>query len=670
MSPTPRRALLSLIAACLLSGTAAAQTPPAPDAADRDPNAPACTDFYQHANGGWLARTALPAGDGRWSRFDEINRRALEQQRALLEAAAATPKDDLDRLLGAFWASGLDEAAIDAAGAAPLAPVLARIDRIKRLRDVGGAIGELHAQGLPVLFRFGADLDLRDFDRQIAYATQGGLGLPDRDYYLREDADTRALLGRYRAHIERLLALVGTPAAEIETQSGWIVGIEMRLASASLGLVELRDPWSAYKPTSVKELSRRYPNLRLDDFLRAQDLRRLDSLSLAHERFFAAVDSLLAEKNATAPVEHWRAYLRFHVANALAPYLSAGFREAQYALYGQLLGGRPAPAPRWQQALASVDLALGDVLGRRYVEAHLSDPARAQAEAVVLGVRDALGRAIAASAWMSDAAKSAAKAKLDALRVEVGQPAQWADYAGLELDRRAYAANVLAAAKWRHARDLAQIGKAAPRRWRVPTQTPDLAYDLALNRLTVSAALLQPPVFAADAGAAANHGALGMLAGQQLTHGFDALGRTIDASRQLRDWWTPADAEAFAQRTAPLIAQYDAYHALPGIPVNGRQTQGENIADLGGVELAWAAYRRADAKADAEAARRFFYSLARLWQRKLDEESLKLELATGVHAPARFRVNGPLSNLPAFAETFDCKPDQPMRRADPVALWR
>lgn len=665
MVSSPHRTRFVLLLTAFCASTALAGNGPDPN--DLDPRTPACQDFYQHANGGWLARTVIPAGRGSWSRFDELNQRALERQRALLDAAAASPADDTERLLGDFWASGLDEAAVEAAGARPLAPLLARIDRAGRPRDLPALIADLHARGIPVLFNFGADIDLRDFGRRIAYATQAGLGLPDRDYYLRQDEDARALLGRYRAHIERLLALTGTPAGELGTRSAQVLEIEMRLAAASLGLVELRDPYHAYRPTPLRELDRRYPRLRLADFARAQGLRQLDSVSLAHDRFFQAADGLLA----ALPTEHWQAYLRFHVANALAPHLSQAFRDAHHALYGELLAGEREPAPRWRQVLATLDAALGDALGRKYVERHLPEAARAEAEAIVIGVRDALARAIDAVDWLGDDARAAAREKLATLRVEVGAPAYGHDHAGLRLDRRDYAANVLAVAKWRHARELAGIGRQTPLQWRVPPQTPDIAYDPALNRLTVTAAALQPPIFHAGGEPALNHGALGALVGQQLTHAFDAKGRTIDGSGRFRDWWSAEDAQRFEARVAPLVAQYDGYLALGPVRVNGRVTRDENIADLGGVELALSALGAASGGTlDARQMQRFFLGYATLWQRKYTEDELRLRLATGVHAPAKFRVNGPLANLPAFAEAFGCRAGQPMASTAAVALWR
>lgn len=669
--PTPRLTLLSATLIASLGLTATAQPL---DPADLDARTSACIDFYQHANGGWLSRTSLPAGHGSWSRFDEINQRALDQQKALLDGLLQGAAGEGDTaLLAAFWASAMDEQAIEAAGARPLAPLFARIDQARRLRDLAGVVADLHARGVPVLFNFGADIDLRDFGRSIAYATQGGLGLPDPDYYRRDDADARALLGRYRSHVERVLALSGMPEAERSARSGQILQIEMQLANAWLGLVELRNPYHAYKPQPLRELERRYPNLRLGDFVRAQGRRNLDSVSLAHERYFDTLNRLLG----SVPLDQWQAYLRYHVANAMAPHLSQGFRNAHFELYGKLLAGQAEPAPRWQQQLATLDRSIGDALGRQYVQAYLPEPAREEALAVVTGVRDAIAEALQSSTWMGTEAKAAAAEKLATLRIEVGTPRRWTDYAGLSLSRTDFAGNVLAAAAHRHRQELASIGQTTELRWRIPTQTPDLSYDLALNRLTVNAGILQAPVFTAGGDPALNYGALGMLAGQQLTHAFDATGRTIDGTGQFRDWWTPADANGFEQRVSPLVNQYDNYNALQGIRVNGRQTRSENIADHGGLELAWRAFQASGAAdgpavANQSPAQRFFLGNARLWQRVYTDDELKLRLATDVHAPAKFRVNGPVSNNEAFHAAFGCRTGNPMYRPDAerVVLWR
>lgn len=644
----------------------------------------ACTDFYVHVNKVWLDANPLPPGARSFGQLDQLNALALEQQRLILDAAMANAQDPHQRVLGDFWASGLDEAAIERAGIAPIQPLLERIDKIKRSEQIAEVVAELHTRGLPVLFNFDADIDLQDFSKTIAYATQGGLGLPDPDYYTRQDTDTRALLGRYRGHVEKILTLTGIAEAEAKTLGGQVVQMEIQLAKASRTLVDLRNPNNAYAPTALEQLDQAYPALALGKFVAAHKLA-IDSVSLAHTGYFAEANRLLT----ATPVEQWKAYLRLHVANMMAPYLSRAFVDAHYALYGRVLDGHSVAPPRQLAVLTAVNATIGETLGAEYVEKHLPPTSEALAERIAGDVRETMGRAIDRAAWMSAAAKPVAKAKLDKLRVEVGRPDGGFDFTTLKLDRASYAGNVLAAAAARHAQEMALIGKpaAAGRRWPTLPQIPDVSYDLDENRLIVTAALLQPPVFDPNADIAANFGALGALVFNQVHHAFDNVGRAIDAEGKLRDWWSPADNSAYEQRIAPLIAQYDTYSPDAGLRVNGRQTRDENAADLAGIELAFEAFRTAvpaptQAKAEPIKGRatpktprqladqRFFEGWARLWPQHYSPEELSLRLATDVHAPAPYRVNGPLTNMPAFTEAFICDPGQPLRARAPVSIWR
>lgn len=640
-------------------------------AASAAPSA-ACSDYYQQVNGAWVAANPVPA-TGSVSAFDQMIANARNQERQLLDDVARAPTDDTERVLGELWSSGMDEVAIEGAGVAPLKPLFDRIDTVKKPRDLAAAIADLHAAGVPVLFNFSADVDLKDFDRQLGYATQGGLGLPDPDYYTRPDADTRALLGRYRTYVEHLLAYSGTPTEQLSTQSGWVIAIEMQLAQASLPLAQLRDPNSTYQPVTLKELKSSYPNLGFDKFLHAQHADD-DRVSLAQAGFFQTVDALLI----SVPVEQWKVYLRFHVANALAPYLSRNFQNAHYEMYDRVLAGRQQPQPRWLGVLDALDRTVGPAIGRKYTERYLPDASEAAAKRVVDGLRAAMKRGIDRNGWMSAPTRAIAQAKLDKLRIEVGQPTVRPDLGGLHLGRGSYAGNLLAAAAWQHQRDMAAIGKRTQtRRWPVLPQVPSASYDLVQNRVIVTAAFLQPPVFDPNADSAQQYGALGALIGHQLHYAFDSKGRTIDPDGQLRDWWTPADDSAYAARSAPIVAQYDNYSAVGPVKVNGHQTRDENIADLAGLELAWDAFqaelaRQPLAKLGVMAIpeQRFFESYARVWERNATPDILTAEVSSSIQAPVRYRVNGPLANLPMFGKAYACKLGQPMQVTMPVAIWR
>jgi len=646
---------------------------------------PTCTDFYAQANGDWLKLHPAPPL-GSVSAFDLMAANARAQERALLEEGARSPADDADRALATVWTDGTNEAAIEAAGATPLQPLFARIALAKKNKDLAGVIADLHAAGVPVLFNFAADVDLKDFDHQLGYASQGGIGLPDPDYYTRTDPETRDLLGRYRTYVQAILQQSGTPADRVSEESGWVLSIEMQLANASLPLVQLRDPNNAYRPVALAEIQKAYPNLAFDRFLAVQRASD-DHVSLAHSGYFAAVDGMLA----SVPLDHWQAYLRFHVASAMAPYLSHGFQDAHFQMYDRLLGGQ-APRDRAQQAMDAIDRALGPAMGHAWTQRYLTPAAKDAAERVANGVRAAMKDAIDRNAWMDAPTRAAANAKLDHLRIEIGEPARRPSLSGLVLPG-GFANDMLALAAWKHRDQMDAIGKrTSERRWPVLAHVPDVSYDLVQNRVIVTAAFLQPPVFDPAAGPARQFGALGALIGHQLHYAFDGKGRTIDANGDLHDWWTPLVSAAWEQRVAPVIAQYDAYPVLADVKLNGHQTRDENLADLGGVELAWAAFQAAAPQAFAAAAtpapapkgkaspappanapspqRDFFDAYAKVWARSTAPDTALAESATSIQAPAKYRVDGVLANVPEFGKAWACKPGTPMQLATPVTIWR
>ena len=641
------------------------------DARNLDAKVAACSDFYQYANGGWLRANPVPQGFASWGTFEEIAQRGMAQQRALLEAAANAPDDDTSRLLGDLYASGMNEAAIEAAGAKPLAPVFDRIAKIRKPKDLAAALADLHARGLPLLFDFGTNDDLKNPANRIAYANQGGLGLPDRDYYLREDPDTRLLLAAYEAYVTRLLAASGSanPTAEAAT----VLMIETRLAKQSLALLQLRDPANSYRVVAVKDLDKTFPAFAWRKFMKAQGLAQADTISLAHVAYFTEANTLLS----TLTVAQWQAYLRFHVAHALAPYLSSQFVQAHEALYLRTLRGTQEPMPRWRRVRDSVDALLGYALGQRYAQQYLPTQAQDQAEALVASIRATLRGQIEASTWLGTGARAAALAKIDALDMKIGAPDLGPTYDGLKLSRESYAGNVLTIIGYVHKRLMATVDQ--PRedwQWPQPAHVVNAYYDPARNQLVLPAGFLQAPLFDPTADPALNYGALGALVANELMRGFDTIGSTFDATGRIAPWWDAADANAFKLRTQPLELQYDAYSALGPVKVSGRLTLGANIADLAGLQTAWAAFQATKpdkAKVDGHTpAQRFWLSWAQVWRRNYTDEELQLLLATDVHAPAKFRVNGPLANLPGFAESYTCKPGKSsMLRADKdrVSVW-
>ena len=667
--PIQKPLVVALAASLLLvlaSSDADAQRKRAPAA----PAATACTDFYSFANKDWLAAHTTPDASGRVSALGALRERAARQQRELLDNAVQSPQNEVQRLLGDFWASGMDEAAVERDGAQPIAPLLARIDGIKRSRDVAPAIAALHQVGIPVAFNFTADIDLGDFDRHLGYFSQGGLALPDPAFYTREDADTRALLGRYTEYVEKILALTGTPADQLKDEMAMVLDLETRIARASRPAEALRDPAANYAPVPTAGLAKQFRNLQLAEFLQAQGVTA-DSVSMVDQNYFNQLDSLVR----TLKPGQWKVYLRYQIGNAMAPYLSKDFRDAEFAFNGRVLRGQTTPPAREAQVLEAMNRAAGPMMAREYVARYLPEATAARAGAIANGVRDALVRAVDGNDWMSDAARAEAKAKLQGLSIEIGAPLRDIDFTVQPMGRTSFGSNMLIASTWQRREEMRRIGRANPqRRWDVLAQEPALAYDMANNRLLISAAALQPPVLDMSQDAAAQYGSFGALVAHQLSRAIDSKGQQVDASGKLRGWWTPQDESAFSERASKLASQYASYTypGTTGVRVDATRTRDENVADLAAVELALDALAAAQPALDASGRESFFRGWAGLWGERLSPEAAAQDAATMPYAPGQWRANGPLANLPAFAETFKCKAGSAMARKpeDQVSIWR
>ncbi|MCC4607302.1 M13 family metallopeptidase [Xanthomonas campestris] len=637
------------------------------------PKAPAvsaaCTDFYDYANAGWLKANPVPQA-GAVTALGQLSDRALQQQRELLDASMKAPQGNVQKLLGDFWASGLDEAAVEKDGSNPIAPLLSRIDAIKKAKDVPASIAALHQVGIPVGFNFGPDVDLKALDRHIGYFMQGGMGLPDPAFYTRTDADTQALMGRYRAYVKQILALTGTPADKLDADAASVLQIETALARSAQSVQGINNPFNNYAPIATKELTKQYKNLRLADFLEAQGVKD-DLVSMADPAMFKQLDSMIV----SIKPEQWKAYLRWRVGDAMAPYLSKSFHDAEYQFRGRLLRGDAVAPQRWQQVLDAINVAAGPMLGREYVARYLNSDTRRQAEAIADQVRDAQLAALERTGWGNGEAVAEAKAKLTAMKIEVGAPRRDLDYTVQPMGRGSFGGNMLIASTWRHREEMKRIGKGnADRRWDVLPQQPAVAYDIAQNRLIVTAAVLQAPVLTSGSTPAAQYGAYGALVAHELTRAIDAKGSLVDAKGELRSWWTPAEKTGWTLLTGKVANQFAAY-PYPGVPnakVNGAQTAEENLADLAGVELAWQAFSKAQPAATEADKQAFFTAWAGLWAQQLSPNEAVQRASADIRAPGQWRTNGPLSNLPEFGAAFTCKPGQPMQRvdADQIKIWR
>ena len=671
--PAARPLVIALglaLATTLVAGSADAAKKKRSSSSAKPAAVSACSDYYASVNKAWMDANPADPASGETSALGKLNALARQQQIDLLNAAMQSPQTANQKLLGDFWASGLDEASVEANGANPIAPLLKRIDGIRRDRDIAPAVAALHQVGIPVAFDFAADIDPANPDRHIGYFTQGGLGLHDPAFYTRTDADARALMARYADYVRKILTLAGTKPDKLEADAGAVIGIETAIAQASRPQQAMQDPRSNYALVQVGALKKQYPHLQLTDFLAVQGVKD-DSVSLANTQLFKQLDSMV---DAYKP-DAWKAYLRYHVGAAMAPYLSKAWRDVDFDFRGHVLRGEVVPPSRQQLVLDAINQAAGPILSSEYVAKYLPLATRARAEAVADGMRDAMSSAIDGNTWMSAEAKAEAKAKLAKLKIEIGAPAHDPAFDVKPLGRGNFGDDMLIASTWRHLVEMRRIGSGnADRRWDVLPQQPSVGYDLLQNRLIVTAAALQAPILEMSADPREHYGSLGALIGHELTHAFDSKGHLIDASGALHDWWTPADTAAWNTRSGQLSLQYGGYR-YPELTsnVNGGLTATENLADLAGLELAWSALATTQGGTlSSTEKQKFFAGWAKLWPQHLTAEGAARLAAADQHAPGLWRTNGPLANLPVFGESFKCKASGSMQLTESkqTKVWR
>ncbi len=673
------RLLVPAIAYLATAGLLAGQgMHPGLDPANLDTSCAPCQDFYRFANGGWLARTALPPEYPSYGSFTELVERNNTTLRHIVERLAATaPKapKTAEQKLGAFYASCMDSSAIERAGSDPLKNELARIDAIASREGLTRALARGHHHGWDPVFNFGGIADYKRSTMIIAAAAQGGLGLPDRDYYVRDDSTARALRTAYLEYVSHTLGLLGDAPAVADEQAQRILTLETALARASLTRVERRDPNANYHKLTLAAADSLTPNLAWPAFLRDAGAPATEAINIGQPRFFRAVDSLLT----AVPLADWRAYLRWHFARHLAPWLSSPFVDASFR-YQRALTGVKEQQPRWKRCVQAANGMLGDALGQAYVQETFTPDARRRALDMVDHLIAALDDRLHTLEWMGDSTRAQAVAKLRAFGKKIGYPDKWRDYAKLAVDPRDFAGNVERAQSFAAAWDFARIGKPVDKaEWRMTAPTVNASYSPTFNDITFPAGILQAPFFDPAADDAVNYGGMGAVIGHEMTHGFDDQGRQFDAQGNLRDWWTADDAQRFKDRAARVVGQFDAYTIVDSAThVNGRLTLGENIADLGGLKIAYAAFQQALAGKPRppaidgfSAEQRFFLAWAQIWRAKATDQYLRNQVVVDPHAPARWRGMGPLSNLKEFAEAWGCKTGDQMVRADSLraTIW-
>jgi putative endopeptidase len=666
--------------------TAENKNPPPIDPKNMDTSVKASDDFYLYANGTWIKNNPVPPEFSRWAAFTELGEKNNEALHQIAEKVAGGAAKDSGKSkiakaemadaqkVGDFYASGMDEKAVDAARAKPLDEEFKRIDAMKDRKDVLKEVGHLHSMGIFPFFFFISGQDDKNSTMVIAQAYQGGLGMPDRDYYTKDDDASKKLQTQYVEHVTKMLTLAGD--AQATDHAAKIMALETSLAKPARTRVELRDPQKNYNKMKQAEMQALMPDFTLAEYFKELKLAAPGDVNVGQPDFFKAFGDIF--KN--VPIDDCKTYLRWHVLHSMAPTLSNDFVNENFRFFEATLRGTKQIKPRWKRVIAKTDEELGESLGKLYVAEHFPPEAKARALEMVNNLREALADRIKTLDWMDEPTKQEALKKLAAFTVKIGYPDKWRDYSLLKIDRTSYAQNIMRGDMFETDRQLKKIGKPVDRtEWGMSPPTVNAYYNPNLNEIVFPAGILQPPFFDPKADDAVNYGGMGAVIGHEMTHGFDDQGRQYDATGNLRDWWSPESAKNYTERSKAIVAQYAAYEALPGLHLNGELTQGENIADIGGVKLAYMALQKALAKKGGTPEKidgftpqqRFFLSFAQVWRNNQREEDLKLQVATNPHSPGRFRAIGPLSNLVEFQKAFEIPDGSPMVRAadQRVNVW-
>jgi putative endopeptidase len=636
-----------------------------------------CEDFYHFASGEWLAKNPVPAAYPSWGRFNELAERNRELLHQILEGAAANTKaspGSNEQKIGDFYASCMNEKQINAAGAKPLGVEMAGIEAVRSAGGLQEEIARLQGMGVRALFNFGSTQDEKNSSQVIGSADQGGLGLPDRDYYTKTDDRSKQIRRQYEEHVAKMLALAGDDDAKATTEAKAIVELETKLADASLTRVERRDPEKTYHKMSRSELRALTPNWSWEGYFQEIGYTNIDSVDVSAPKFFETVSQALKE----TPLETWKTYLRWHLVNSAAPYLSDPFVDEDFNFKGRVLQGTQELLPRWKRCVSATDRQLGEALGQIYTRKYFPPEAKARALEMVNHLIDALHDDLQTLPWMSPATRKQALAKLATFTRKIGYPDKWRDYSAYAVDRGPYALNRMRGAQFEFKRDLNKIGKPVDRtEWGMTPPTVNAYYSPEMNEIVFPAGILQSPFFDMNADDASNYGAMGAVIGHEMTHGFDDEGRKFDAQGNLRDWWTPEDEKNFNERAACVEKQFDGYVVQDDIHENGKLVLGESIADLGGLNLAYRALQKAEkGKKPAligglTADQRFFLSFAQIWASNDRPEFERLMVNTNPHPLARIRAIAAPSNMPEFARAFDCKEGNAMARPSAIRcqIW-
>jgi len=618
-------------------------------------------DFYSYANGAWLKTTPIPASETRWGSFnllEDFNKTALQ---GLLEEAAATKgasKGSPEQMVGDCFASGMDTVAINNAGLAPIQPELDRINTINNTKSLMDEIAREAVTESNPLFDLGVGPDDKNVSKNICNLFQGGLGLPDRDYYLKPDAKEKEIREKYVKHITTMLTLAGEAEADAAKHAATIMAMETSMAKASMDRVTMRDPYKLYNKFTIAQLNAKTPGIDWKDMLGKMMVTNQDTILVATPNFFVALSGMLK----STPIDDWKTYLKWHMISGMSGALSKNFDQESFNFYGKTMRGQQEQKPRWKRVLATVDHAVGDQLGKMYTDKYFTAESKKRMMELVNNLEAAYETRISNLDWMSDSTKTKAKEKLHAFIKKIGYPDKWRDYTGLEMTRDSYAKNVMASKAFEYKYMINKLGKPVDKaEWGMTPPTVNAYYNPAFNEIVFPAGILQYPFFEKNADDAVIYGAIGGVIGHEMTHGFDDQGCQYAADGNLKNWWSPEDKAKFDVKTKMVKDQYDGYTILGDKHVNGALTLGENIADLGGVTIAYEAFKKtkqgqSNEKIDGFTPdQRFFMSWAQVWRANIRDEEAATRIVTDPHSPGIHRCNGPLSNFTPFYLAFNVK---------------
>ena len=638
-----------------------------------DATANPCTNFFQYACGSWLKNNPIPADQARWGRFDQLEERNRDVLREILEAASKPDagRDLTARLIGDYYAACMDEKTVEAAGLKPLEDELGQIRGLRDKAQLAAVVARLQREGADVMFQFSSGQDFKDSNQVIAQVDQGGLGLPERDYYLKQDAQSAKLRGEYVEHVARMFVLAGETAAEAKAGAETVMKMETALAEGSLDIVSRRDPEKVYHKIATREMETLSPVFHWNEYLRASGAPEFASVNVAWPAYMEALNGAIGRFS----LADWKTYLTWHVLHAAAPLLPEAFVKENFDFYGKTLTGTTEIRPRWKRCADFTDAELGEALGKEFVEKTFGAEGKARTLKMVDALEKALGQDLEQLPWMTAETKKQALVKLRAIANKIGYPDQWRDYSSVAIRRDDPVGNTERANAFEFERQLKKIGKPVDRQeWGMTPPTVNAYYDSSMNDINFPAGILQPPFYDNAMDDGVNFGGIGMVVGHELTHGFDDEGRQFDAKGNLRDWWTPEDAKEFEKRAACIEREYSKFEVAPGAMVNGKLTLGENTADNGGVRIALMALLNTiggtEKKIDGfTPEQRLFLAFGQVWCVNEREAALRMQVKTNPHAPGKERVNGVVQNMPEFQRAFSCQAGQPMVSANACRVW-